>query len=175
MDIQEVRSLIKIIPDFPQKGILFQDIFPIFRNPKAVETLITHITDHIVSNIKEKIDVVVGLEARGFLFGPIVALRLNASFAPVRKRGKLPGNTITAEYQKEYGVDVFEMQDDAIKQNQNVIIIDDLIATGGTASAAGELVKKFGGNILEYIFLIELVELDGCRKLKSPVYSIFKS
>ncbi|CAI2161454.1 16889_t:CDS:2 [Funneliformis geosporum] len=175
MDIQEVRSLIKVIPDFPQKGILFQDIFPIFRNPKAVETLINHITDHIVSNIKEKIDVVVGLEARGFLFGPIVALRLNAAFAPVRKRGKLPGNIITAEYKKEYGVDVFEMQENAIKQNQNVIIVDDLIATGGTASAAGELVKKFGGNILEYIFIIELVELDGCQKLNSPIYSIFKT
>ncbi|CAI2161716.1 7645_t:CDS:2, partial [Funneliformis geosporum] len=115
------------------------------------------------------------LEARGFLFGPIVALRLNAAFAPVRKRGKLPGNIITAEYKKEYGVDVFEMQENAIKQNQNVIIVDDLIATGGTASAAGELVKKFGGNILEYIFIIELVELDGCQKLNSPIYSIFKT
>ncbi|RIA90294.1 adenine phosphoribosyltransferase [Glomus cerebriforme] len=173
-NIQDVRSLIRFIPDFPQKGILFQDIFPVFQNPKAVEFLINHIVDHITSTIKEKIDVVVGLESRGFLFAPIVALKLNSAFAPVRKEGKLPGNTINAEYKKEYGVDTFEMQEDAIKQNQNIIIIDDLIATGGTADAAGRLVKKLGGKVLEYIFVIELTELEGCKKLDAPVFSIFK-
>ncbi|CAG8436489.1 3844_t:CDS:10 [Diversispora eburnea] len=140
-DIERVKSLIRTVPDFPVKGILFKDIFPIFQDPTAVETLIS-------------------LDARGFLFGPILALRLGAAFVPVRKQGKLPGEIISAEFVKEYGVDVFEMQKEAIKPGQNVIIVDDLIATGGTAHAAGKLVEGSGGKILEYIFIVELIELN---------------
>ncbi|GES86235.1 adenine phosphoribosyltransferase [Rhizophagus clarus] len=172
-DIQDVRNLMRTVPDFPIKGIPFLDILPIFQNPKAVDFIINCIVDHINST-KEKIDVVVGLEARGFLFGPIVALRLNAAFVPARKKGKLPGNTINVEYQKEYGVDIFEMQEDAIKQDQNVIVIDDLMATGGTAEAAGKLVKKLGGKVLEYVFLVELAVFDGYKKVDAPVYSVLK-
>ncbi|RGB35896.1 adenine phosphoribosyltransferase [Rhizophagus diaphanus] len=172
-DIQDVRNLIRTVPDFPLKGIPFQDILPIFQNPKAVEFIINNIVDHVTST-KEKIDVVVGLEARGFLFGPILALRLNAAFVPIRKKGKLPGKVIDVEYQKEYGSDIFEMQEDAIKQDQNVIVIDDLMATGGTAVAAGKLVNKLGGKLLEYIFVIELAVFDGYKKLDAPLYSVLK-
>ncbi|KXN69733.1 adenine phosphoribosyltransferase [Conidiobolus coronatus NRRL 28638] len=163
-DIERLKEKITAIPDFPQPGIIFRDIFPIFQDPIAVESLLTHITHHITSSFEKK----------GFLFGPLIAIRLGAAFVPVRKSGKLPGATIKAEYTKEYGVDVFEMQENAIKPGQNVIIIDDLIATGGSAFAAAELVKKSSGNILEYIFVIELEDLQGSKKLEAPVYSLVK-
>ncbi|CAG8467498.1 1179_t:CDS:2 [Scutellospora calospora] len=171
-DIEHLRSLIKDIPDFPRKGIIFHDIFPIFKEPTATEMFVSHIVNHINVTIKKKVDVIVGLDARGFLFGPMVALRLNAAFVPSRKKGKLPGKTISADFKKEYGVDTFEMQADAIKPGQNVIIVDDLIATGGTAAAAGQLVEQSGGKILEYIFMIELTDLNGRKNLAAPVYSL---
>ncbi|OJT13333.1 Adenine phosphoribosyltransferase [Trametes pubescens] len=178
-DVDYLKGLLRSYPDYPKKGIVFLDIFPLLRNPVAFETLITHfvhrLTSHtIASSPSKKIDVVVGLDARGFLIGPIIAMRLGAAFVPVRKRGKLPGETISAEYQKEYGLDVFEMQADAIAKGQNVVIIDDLIATGGSAKAAGELVAKLGGNTLEYLFIIELTFLQAASKLDAPMYSIVK-
>ncbi|KAG0220692.1 adenine phosphoribosyltransferase, partial [Actinomortierella wolfii] len=103
MDLQRINSLIRDIPDFPKPGILFKDIFPLFQDPVAVEMVITHIVHHINSSLDSKVDVVVGLDARGFLFGPLVAMRLGAAFAPVRKAGKLPGATLQAAYEKEYG------------------------------------------------------------------------
>lgn len=103
MDIQRINSLIRDIPDFPKKGILFKDIFPLFQDPIAVEMVITHIVNHINTTIDKKVDVVVGLDARGFLFGPLVAMRLGAAFAPVRKAGKLPGAVTQVSYEKEYG------------------------------------------------------------------------
>ncbi|CAH1757876.1 13221_t:CDS:2 [Entrophospora sp. SA101] len=173
-DLERVRKLIKAVPDFPEKGILFQDIFPIFKDPKAFEILIDHILNHIKNDLSEKVDVIVGLDARGFLFGPLIAYKLNVPFVPCRKKGKLPGNIITAEFVKEYGVDTFEMQSDSIEKDKNVIVLDDLLATGGTANAAGQLVKKFNAKVLEYIFIIELVELNGKKNLDSDVYSIYK-
>ncbi|RHZ44103.1 hypothetical protein Glove_759g17 [Diversispora epigaea] len=173
-DIEKVKSLIRTIPDFPKKGISFKDIFPIFQDPTAVETLISYLVNHVNTTINEKVDVIVGLDARGFLFGPILALRLGAAFVPVRKQGKLPGEIISAEFVKEYGVDIFELQKEAIKPGQNVIIVDDLIATGGTAHAAGNLVEGSGGKILEYIFIIELIDLNGKNLLKAPVHSIIR-
>ncbi|KAI9292513.1 adenine phosphoribosyltransferase [Neoconidiobolus thromboides FSU 785] len=170
-DLSYIKSKIATVPDFPKEGIIFRDIFPIFQDPLAVEYLINHLINHIITTNEQKIDVIVGLDARGFLLGPILALRLNASFVPVRKRGKLCGEVISAEYVKEYGVDTFEMQKEAIKKGQNVIIIDDLIATGGSAFAAGELVSKNGGNLIEYLFIIELLELNGKEKLNNKVYS----
>lgn len=142
--------------------------------------MITHFVHHITSHTlglsdNHKIDVVVGLDARGFLLGPIIALRLGAAFVPVRKKGKLPGECVQAEYAKEYGTDSFEMQADAIKPGQNVIIVDDLIATGGSAKAAGELVQKQGGKTLQYLFIIELLFLKASSKLDAPVYSIIQT
>ncbi|KAF8974234.1 phosphoribosyltransferase-like protein [Flammula alnicola] len=179
-DIDIIKSHLTSHPDFPKKGIVFLDIFPILRNPLVFETLITHLVQHITSHTfgispTKKVDVIVGLDARGFLFGPIIALRLGAAFVPVRKAGKLPGQCISASYEKEYGVDSFEMQADAIKPGQTVVIVDDLIATGGSAKAAGELVAKQGGKLLEYIFVIELLFLKASSKLDAPVYSVIQS
>ncbi|CAA7259686.1 unnamed protein product [Cyclocybe aegerita] len=195
-DVDLIKSRLTSHPDFPKKGIVFLDIFPILREPLVFETLITHLAQHITSHTlgisqTKKIDVIVALDARGFLLGPIVALRLGAAFVPVRKAGKLPGQCISASYEKEYGTDSFEMQADAIKPGQNVVVIDDLLATGnlvphekltatdsskgGSAHAAGELVAKQGGKTLEYIFIIELLFLKGSSKLDAPVYSVIQT
>ncbi|KAI9205352.1 adenine phosphoribosyltransferase [Polychytrium aggregatum] len=171
-DVQYIKSLLRVVPDFPKKGIMFQDIFPVFQDPKAVEMLITHIVHHILASGLPKIDVIVGLESRGFLLGPAIALRLGAAFAPVRKAGKLPGDTIVVGYEKEYGTDYFEMQKGSIQPGQNVVILDDLIATGGSAKAAGELVEKFGAKVAEYVFFIELSFLQGTKALNAPSYSV---
>ncbi|KAL3900713.1 MAG: hypothetical protein SGCHY_001147 [Lobulomycetales sp.] len=196
-DIEFIKSKIKIIPDFPQKGIMFQasaflancaklqDIFPVFQDPLAVEALITHIVGHIIEKFGNSVDVIVGLDARGFLLGPVIALRLGAAFVPVRKRGKLPGETTEVAYVKEYGTDYFEMQKGACKEGQKVIVIDDLIATGynfakfhnlsrGSAKAAGDLIKGNNARVLEYIFFVELCALGGSAKLDAPTYSLIK-
>jgi len=177
-DVQYLKSLLGVHPDWPKKGITFLDIFPILRDPVAFETLITHLVHHITSHTipkHGKIDVVVGLDARGFLLGPIIALRLGAAFVPVRKSGKLPGQCTSAEYVKEYGTDSFEMQADSIKPGSNVIVVDDLIATGGSAKAAGELVLAQGGKTLEYLFIIGLPFLKGHEKLDAPAYTIVEA
>jgi len=180
-DVEYIRNLMVAHPDFPKKGIVFLDMFPIMRNPVAFETLITHLTHHVVSHTinpsrdgVKKVDVVIGLDARGFLLGPIIAMRLGAAFVPIRKKGKLPGRCITATYQKEYGSDSFDIQADAVIPGDNVIIIDDLIATGGSAKAAGALVRQLGGKIMEYIFVVGLVFLKGHEQLDAPVYSMIE-
>jgi len=178
-DVEYIKSFFKIHADFPKKGINFCDILPIFRNPLGFEALITHLIHHLVSETipaspNKRIDVVVGLDARGFLLGPTIALRLGAAFVPVRKRGKLPGECVQATYEKEYGPDEFKMQADAIVPGQTVIIVDDIIATGGSAAAAGELVAKQGGAMLKYLFVAEATSLGGAAKLDAPVYSIVK-
>ena len=122
-----------------------------------------------------KPDVIVGLEARGFLFGPSLALRLDSGFAPVRKKGKLPGPTETASFNKEYGADDFEIQSDAIKKGQKVLVVDDIIATGGSAAAAGQLVQKLGGQLLGFIMILELDFLHGRDKLPAPCYTLLTS
>ncbi|KAK7207343.1 adenine phosphoribosyltransferase [Myxozyma melibiosi] len=169
-----LKSTLRQYEDFPSKGILFEDILPIFQNPTTFQALITAMRLQIEQNFTgdRKPDVIVGLDARGFLFGPTLALQLGAAFVPVRKAGKLPGPVVEAEFQKEYGKDVFAIQADAIKAGQRVIIVDDIIATGGSASAAGELVAKLGGEILEYVFLLELDFLKGREKLNAPVYTL---
>ncbi|KAJ3076495.1 adenine phosphoribosyltransferase [Rhizoclosmatium sp. JEL0117] len=171
-DIAYIKSKLRAIPDFPKKGIMFQDIFGIFQDPLAVEMLTTHIVHQLTSSNLGKIDVIVGLDARGFLLGPTIAMRLGAAFVPVRKAGKLPGATTQVAYTKEYGTDYFEMQEGAIKKGQNVVILDDLIATGGSAKAAGELVKKNGGKTVEYVFFIELSFLKGRDTLDAPTYAV---
>ncbi|KAF8076304.1 phosphoribosyltransferase-like protein [Lyophyllum atratum] len=180
MDVEYIKSHLKAHPDFPKKGIVFLDIFPLLRNPIAFETLITHflhrLTSHTIpTSSSKKIDVIVGLDARGFLLGPLIALRLGAAFVPVRKQGKLPGQCVSASYDKEYGTDIFEMQADAIQPGQTVVVVDDLIATGGSAKAAGELIAKQGGTTLEYLFIIELTFLKGGANLDAPLYSIIQA
>ncbi|KAL1928382.1 hypothetical protein VTP01DRAFT_2738 [Rhizomucor pusillus] len=173
-DIERIKNLLGTHPDFPKKGIVFKDLFPVFQDPTAVEALISNIVYHINSSHAEKIDTVVGLDARGFLLGPLIAMRLGAAFVPVRKQGKLPGDCVSAVYEKEYGQDVFELQKSAVKAGSRVVIVDDLIATGGSAAAAGELVKKCGATTVEYIFVMELSFLNGAKALDAPVYSLIQ-
>lgn len=125
-----LRAALRQFPDFPSPGVLFEDIMPIFADPTLHEALIRSLELHILETYGEKPDVIVGLEARGFLFGPSLALRLGASFVPVRKKGKLPGSCETETYQKEYGEDYFQIQADALKPGQRVVVVDDIIATG---------------------------------------------
>ncbi|CAP96072.1 adenine phosphoribosyltransferase [Penicillium rubens] len=167
-----LRAALRQFPDFPSPGILFEDILPIFADPSLHEALIRSLELHVLTNYGQKPDVIVGLEARGFLMGPSLALRLGASFVPVRKQGKLPGPCETQGYQKEYGQDFFQMQADSIKPGQKVLVIDDIIATGGSAKAGGELIQKMGGELLGFIFLLELEFLHGRDNLPAPVYTL---
>ncbi|KAL8717242.1 MAG: hypothetical protein Q9225_005495 [Loekoesia sp. 1 TL-2023] len=170
------RSL-RQYPDFPTPGILFEDILPLFSDPLLHKSLIRALELQVTDSYgqKQTPDVFVGLEARGFLFGPSLALKLGAGFVPVRKQGKLPGTTETAAFEKEYGKDFFQIQSDGIKPGQRVIIVDDIIATGGSAAAAGSLVKKLGGTLLGYIFILELDFLKGRDKLNAPVHTLLSS
>ncbi|KAK2738902.1 adenine phosphoribosyltransferase [Onygenales sp. PD_40] len=172
-----LRGALRQFPDFPSPGILFEDILPIFADASLHDALLRSLELHLLEKYGEdqKPDVIVGLEARGFLFGPSLALRLGASFVPVRKQGKLPGPCETVAYEKEYGQDFFQMQSDSIKPGQKVIVVDDIIATGGSASAAGALVQKLGGTLLEFIFMMELDFLKGREKLPAPVYTLLST
>lgn len=165
----ELKGALKQFPNFPQEGILFEDFLPIFAKPELFQKLVKAFQLHLGDT---KVDYIVGLESRGFLFGPTLALAINAGFIPVRKPGKLPGPTLSAEFQKEYGSDVFEIQEGVIPKNARVVVVDDILATGGSASAAGELVGKAGANVLEYLFVMELDFLKGRDKLNAPVFTL---
>jgi len=170
MDIEHLKSSIRNIPDYPKPGIQFKDITPILQNPELFGYVIDIFYDRYKS---EKIDVIVGIESRGFLFAAPLALKLGCSLAIARKPGKLPYETVSAEYSLEYGVDTLELHTDAIKKGDRVLIVDDLLATGGTANAAGKLVMKLKGNIVCFAFLINLVELKGVNMLKPhPIFCI---
>jgi adenine phosphoribosyltransferase len=154
---------IRSIPDWPKKGILFRDITPLLGNPEAF----TQAIDSLIEPYKDKkIDFVAAVEARGFIFGSIAAAKLNAGFVPIRKKGKLPYKTQTVTYDLEYGTDTLEIHTDAIKKNSKVLMIDDLLATGGTMAAACRLVEKTGGLVEGIAFLIELADLNGREKIK---------
>ncbi|MCC5925284.1 MAG: adenine phosphoribosyltransferase [Bacteroidetes bacterium] len=168
-----LEANIRTIPDFPKKGIQFKDITPLLGNPEAVY----HTTRLLVKPfIQQSVDYVIGLESRGFLFGPRLAMDLHAGFIPVRKPNRLPYKTVRSEYELEYGTDAVEMHADAFKSGANVIIHDDLIATGGTAGAAADLVKQLGGNVIGFSFIIELCFLHGVEKLNNiaPSHSLIK-
>jgi len=158
----DLKAQIRHVPDFPKAGILFYDITTLLQDPAGLRAAIDSLT---LPFTDQHIDLVVGIESRGFIFGAAVADRINAGFIPVRKPGKLPSKTVRATYALEYGTDALEMHEDAIRKGQRVLIVDDLLATGGTARATTELVKGMGGQVQALAFLIELVALDGRRKL----------
>ncbi len=164
------ESLVRDIPDFPKPGILFKDITPVVQNAAALREVI----DEMAALTRPfKPDVVVGIEARGFLFGAPIALEHGTGFVPLRKLGKLPGNRIAEEYALEYGTNTVEIHDDAIEPGQRVLIVDDLLATGGTAAAAARLVERVGGIVAGFVFLAELDFLEGRTILdKYPVVSL---
>lgn len=164
--IETIKSKIRNIPDFPEPGIQFKDITPVLQDPEALRFT----AQLIIEPFKElAVDFIIGVEARGFIFGPIMAQALNAGFIPVRKPGKLPVETISASYKLEYGTDQLEMNKDALKPGDRVIIHDDLIATGGSVKAASELVEKAKGVVVGYSFIIELTALGGRKKLHQNV------
>ncbi len=160
--IDRIRSLIRDVPDFPKPGILFKDITPLLASHEGFVTCLDLIQERYAS---VRPDVIVGIESRGFIFGAALAARMAASFVPARKPGKLPADTDRVEYELEYGKDSVEMHRDAIAPGAKVLVVDDLIATGGTAWAACELVRRQKGEIVGAAFVIELTFLDGRRKL----------
>jgi len=158
----ELKNSIRIIEDFPKAGISFKDVTTILQDKEALKYTIDAFTEYL----KDKnIDIVVGPEARGFLFGTPVAYALGAGFVPVRKKGKLPYDTISVKYDLEYGSDELEIHKDAIKPGQRVAVIDDLLATGGTIGAVAKLIEQVGGEVVSINFLVELTELKGRDKL----------
>lgn len=172
MEIDELKKKIRTIPHFPKQGVMFRDITTLLKDPEAVKDVVSR----FVLYFKNKnIDVVVAPEARGFIFGSLVAYELNASFVPIRKSGKLPAKTIKYEYELEYGKDCIEIHEDAIENGQKVLIIDDLLATGGTIEATIKLVENLGAIVVGLGFLIELVDLYGRKRLKNyDVFSILQ-
>lgn len=159
----DLKSIIRNIPDFPKPGILFRDITPILQTPEAFK----YTVDAIAEKLKDvDFDVVVGPESRGFIFGAPLAYAMGKSFVLVRKKGKLPAEKVRVEYDLEYGTDVLEMHKDAIKKGEKVVIVDDLLATGGTSKAIIDLIESVGGEIAGLFYVIELDALDGRAKLK---------
>ena len=165
-----LKQLIREVPDFPKPGILFYDITTLLKDRAGFATLIDAFSEYYIS---KRVDLVLGIEARGFIFGPALAYRLNAGFVPVRKPKKLPAETAKVTYQLEYGSDSLEIHKDAVQHAQRVIIVDDLLATGGTANATVQLVKSLGGEIAGLAFVVELDFLHGRKKLEGhDVFSL---
>jgi adenine phosphoribosyltransferase len=172
MVIEDLKQRIREIPDFPKPGILFRDITPLLSDGQAFRQAIDFIGGRFLDR---KIDIVVGVEARGFIMGSALAYKLGAGNALVRKQGKLPFKTNRSTYALEYGTDTLEIHQDAIRAGQRVVLADDLLATGGTISAAADLVRQLGGEIVEAAFLIELTALNGRERLKGlPVFSLIQ-
>jgi adenine phosphoribosyltransferase len=166
----EIEKAIRNVPDFPKPGIQFKDITPVLADARLFSGVIELITKNVSPG---SVDAVVGIDARGFIFAAAAATKLNAGFVPVRKKGKLPFTTIEQDYALEYGHATVAMHTDALKPGARVLLVDDLLATGGTAAAAAALVQKLGGKIVETVFLIELKFLDGRKKLSGfPVRSL---
>ena len=163
-----LKEKIRTVPNWPIKGVMFRDITTLLQDPEAFRAA----CDEFYNRYKKlNIDKVVGIDARGFVFGAVLAYKLNVGFVPVRKKGKLPAETVSESYSLEYGKDVLEMHADAIQKGERVLIVDDLIATGGTIAATIKLVEDLGGIIVECVFLVELPDLNGREKIKG--YKIF--
>ena len=168
MNCEPLKKLIREVPDFPKKGILFYDITTLLKDKQGFAMLIDALAEHYIN---KDVDLVLGMEARGFIFAPALAYRLNAGFVPVRKPGKLPAATAKYDYALEYGTNTLEIHKDAIQPGQNVLIVDDLLATGGTAEATTHLAASLGAKIAGLSFVVELDFLKGRDKLKQ--YDVF--
>ena len=161
--MEHLKALIRDVPDFPLPGILFRDVTPLLRDPDGLKQVVDAFADRYRGR---GIQVVAGIESRGFLFGAPLAIALGVGFVPIRKLGKLPAEKISREYALEYGTNALEMHRDAVQPGESVLLIDDLLATGGTARAAAALVEEVGGRIAEVAFVIELAFLNGLKKLR---------
>jgi adenine phosphoribosyltransferase len=168
LNSDQLKKLIREVPDFPKKGILFYDITTLLKDKAGYATLIDQLAERYIG---KQVDLILGMEARGFIFGPALAYRLNAGFVPLRKPGKLPAATARVDYDLEYGSNALEMHKDAIEKGQRVLIVDDLLATGGTAEATTKLATSLGAEIAGLAFVVELDFLKGRDKLKP--YDVF--
>ncbi|MGQ3686285.1 MAG: adenine phosphoribosyltransferase [Candidatus Loosdrechtia sp.] len=165
-----LKELIRDVPDFPKKGIIFKDLTPLFQDPRGLKEAVEKLSHHYRNST---IEIVVGAEARGFILAPAIACNLGAGFVPVRKKGKLPYEKISMSYALEYGTDTLEMHKDSIKKGQRVLLVDDLLATGGTMATCCKMVESLGGDIVGCAFLIELSFLNGKKYLdKYDVFSL---
>ena len=162
--MKTVKDYIRTIPDFPHKGILFRDVTTLFADPRGLRLAIDQMLEPYFG---QKIDTVVGLEARGFILGGAIAHQLSAGFVPIRKKGKLPGTTIRQAYTLEYGEAIVELHDDAVQAGERILLVDDLLATGGTAAAGITLLERLGAEIVSCAFIVELPDLGGRTKLEA--------
>jgi adenine phosphoribosyltransferase len=168
--MSDIAKLIRTIPNYPKEGIMFRDITTLLKDPQGFKTTI----NMLVEKYKDSpIDYIAGIEARGFILGAALAYALNKGFIPVRKKGKLPGKTITQDYNLEYGSDTIEIHEDAIHPGAKILLIDDLIATGGTAIGAITLLEKVGGVVLETAFVVDLPELGGAKRIQALGHKVF--
>ena len=165
---KELKKKIRVIPDFPKKNILFQDITSITDDQKLFQKVVKELKKYSIQN---NISLIAGIEARGFIFGSAVAIQAGLPFIPIRKKGKLPGNTYKQKYKLEYGTDEIEVHKNAATKKDKILIIDDLIATGGTANAAGKLMGKFSPKEIQFLFIINLTNLGGFEKLQTKFKS----
>lgn len=161
--MKTVKDYIRTIPDFPHEGIQFRDVTTLFNDPRGFRMAVDHLLHPYIG---QRIDRVAGLEARGFILGGAVAHQLSVGFLPVRKKGKLPAKTIEQSYKLEYGEATVEIHDDAVEPGENILIVDDLLATGGTAEAGIKLIERLGGNIVACAFVIDLPDLGGRKRLE---------
>ena len=169
LDTKSVQDYIRTIPDFPHEGILFRDVTTLFLDPRGFRLAIDQLLAPFVG---QQIDLVAGLEARGFILGGAVAHQLSKGFVPIRKKGKLPGATVEQDYELEYGQATVEIHDDAIEPGQTVLMVDDLLATGGTAEAGIKLIERLGGEVMGCAFVVDLPDLGGRAKLEAMGQSV---
>lgn len=167
-----IKEKIRTIPDHPKKGIMFRDISTLIKDPVGFRLVIDGLTQRYLGS-DHQFDVIAGIEARGFIIGPALAYTLGKGFVPIRKQGKLPGETIAHEYALEYGMDVLEIQTDAFEPGSRVLLVDDLLATGGTARAAAALIEKLHGVVAEIAFIVNLPDVGGEALLKEKGYPVF--
>jgi len=170
--VNYIRQTIRTIPDWPEKGVMFRDITPVLQDPRSFRVLVDLF---VYRHMRQQLDLVAGIDARGFILGAVLAYELNLGFVPVRKKGKLPYRTLEQDYVLEYGNATIEMHTDAVKPGQRVLLIDDLIATGGTMLAAAKLLQRLGANVVEAACIIDLPELGGSKAIKEtglPVYAV---
>jgi adenine phosphoribosyltransferase len=167
-----IKSKIRTIPDYPKKGIMFRDITTLIKDPVGFRLVIDTLTQRYIQG-DIQIDLIVGIEARGFIIGGALSYTLGKGFVPIRKLGKLPAEVVRHEYELEYGRDTVEVHKDAIGTGAKILVVDDLLATGGTALAAASLVEKLGGSVSELAFIVNLPDAGGYRKLKNKGYNVF--
>jgi adenine phosphoribosyltransferase len=167
-----IKSRIRTVPDYPKKGILFRDITTLIKDPVGFRLVIDNLTQRYIQG-DIQVDLIVGIEARGFIIGGALSYTLGKGFVPIRKKGKLPAEVVRHEYELEYGKDTVEVHKDAIVKGARILVVDDLLATGGTALAAASLVEKLGGSVSELAFVVNLPDLGGYAKLRNRGYNVF--